>query len=57
MLEIDSAPRCRALGRFSHNVFWCLWAAIVVIAAAFYYPKAVALEAPGAQILGGNKYL
>ncbi len=40
MLEIDSAPRCRALGRFSHHVFWCLWAVIVAIAAAFYYPKA-----------------
>ena len=40
MLEIDSAPRCRALVRFSHHVFWCLWAVIVVIAAAFYYPKA-----------------
>ena len=40
MLEIDSAPRCRALGRFSRHVFWCLWAVIVVIAAAFYYPKA-----------------
>ena len=40
MLEIDSAPRCRALGRYSHHVFWCLWAVIVVIAAAFYYPKA-----------------
>jgi alpha-1,2-mannosyltransferase len=40
VLEIDSAPRCRALGRFSHHVFWCLWAVIVVIAAAFYYPKA-----------------
>ena len=40
MLEIDSAPRCRALGRFSHHAFWCLWAVIVAIAAAFYYPKA-----------------
>src|SRR5271166_3453739 len=40
VLEIDSAPRCRALGRFSHHVFWCLWAVIVLIAAAFYYPKA-----------------
>src|SRR5271165_2934560 len=40
VLEIDSAPRCRALGRYSHHVFWCLWAVIVAIAAAFYYPKA-----------------
>src|SRR6516165_3340346 len=40
VLEIDSAPRCRALGRFSHHVFWFLWVAIVLIAAAFYYPKA-----------------
>ena len=40
MLEIDSAPRCRVLGRFSRHVFWFLWATIVLIAAAFYYPKA-----------------
>ncbi len=40
VLEIDSAPRCRTLGRYSYHVFWCLWALIVAIAAAFYYPKA-----------------
>ncbi len=40
MLEIGSAPRRRDLGRYSYHVFWCLWALIIVIAAAFYYPKA-----------------
>ena len=40
MLEIDSAPRCRVPGRFSRHVFWLLWVTIVLIAAAFYYPKA-----------------
>lgn len=40
MLEFDSAPRRRDLGRFSRHFFWFLWATIVLIAAAFYYPKA-----------------
>ena len=37
---IDSAPRRRVLGRFSRHVVWILWATIILIAAAFYYPKA-----------------
>ena len=40
VLEIDSAPRCRVPGRFSRHVFWLLWVTIILIAAAFYYPKA-----------------
>jgi branched-subunit amino acid transport protein AzlD len=40
VLEIDSAPRCRDLGRFSPHFFWFLWAMTVLIAAAFHYPKA-----------------
>jgi hypothetical protein len=40
VLEIDSASRRRVLGRFSPHFFWALWAIIVLIAAAFYYPKA-----------------
>ena len=40
MLEIESEPRCRVPGRFSRHVFWLLWATIVLMAAAFYYPKA-----------------
>ena len=44
MLEIDSASRCRVSGRFSRHVFWLLWAMVVLIAAAFYYPKAADLR-------------
>ncbi|QEH38024.1 Polyprenol-phosphate-mannose-dependent alpha-(1-2)-phosphatidylinositol mannoside mannosyltransferase [Aquisphaera giovannonii] len=40
MLEIGSAPRRETLRRFSPYVFWLLWAGIVLVAAAFYYPKA-----------------
>jgi alpha-1,2-mannosyltransferase len=40
VLEIDSAPRCRVPVRFSRLVFWLLWVTIILIAAAFYYPKA-----------------
>ena len=40
VLEIDSAPRCRVPVRFSPHVFWLLWVTVIVIAAAFYYPKA-----------------
>lgn len=40
MLEIESVPRCRVPGRFSRHAFWFLWATIVLMAAAFYYPKA-----------------
>src|SRR4051812_21412611 len=40
VLEIDSAPRCRVPVRFSRHVFWLLWVTVIVIAAAFYYPKA-----------------
>jgi alpha-1,2-mannosyltransferase len=40
VLELDSAPRCRDYGQFSRHFFWLLWAVIVLIAAAFYYPKA-----------------
>ena len=40
VLEIDSAPRCRVPVRFSRHVFWLLWFTVIVIAAAFYYPKA-----------------
>src|SRR5262245_8213953 len=37
---MDPAPRRRVLGQFSRNVVWILWATIILIAAAFYYPKA-----------------
>ena len=40
VLEIDSAPRCRVPVRFSRHVFWLLWVTVILIAAAFYYPKA-----------------
>jgi hypothetical protein len=40
VLEIDSAPRHRNYGRLSPCFFWCLWGTIVLVAAAFYYPKA-----------------
>ena len=40
MLEIDSESRRRFLSRSAPLVFWSLWATVVVIAAAFYYPKA-----------------
>ncbi len=40
MLENGSVARRRPLDRYSYHVFWALWATIVVIAAAFYYPKA-----------------
>ncbi len=30
----------RSLSRFSPQVFWLLWGTIVLVAAAFYYPKA-----------------
>lgn len=40
MLEIDSESRRRVLSRSAPLVFWTLWATIVLIAAAFYYPKA-----------------
>ncbi|WP_250847241.1 glycosyltransferase family 87 protein [Aquisphaera insulae] len=40
MLEIGSAPRRDVLRRFSPYVFWLIWAGIVLLAAAFYYPKA-----------------
>jgi hypothetical protein len=40
VLEIGSVPRRGVSGRFSPHVFWILWTAIVLIAAAFYYPKA-----------------
>jgi hypothetical protein len=30
----------RSLGRFSPLVFWLLWSTVVLVAAAFYYPKA-----------------
>jgi branched-subunit amino acid transport protein AzlD len=40
VLEIDSVPRRCVRGRYSHHVFWFLWATIILIAAAFYYPKA-----------------
>jgi len=40
VLEIDSVPQRRDFSRFSPYVFWMLWATIVLIAAAFYFPKA-----------------
>jgi alpha-1,2-mannosyltransferase len=40
VLEFDSAPRRRDYGRFSRQFFWFLWVVVILIAAAFYYPKA-----------------
>lgn len=40
MPEIDTEAKRRAMGRLTQPVFWGIWAAVVVIAAAFYYPKA-----------------
>ncbi len=40
MLEIDTGARRRVIGRYSQPFFWFLWATIILIAAAFYYPKA-----------------
>jgi len=38
--EIDSQAEGRAERRSTSVFFWALWAVIVVVAAAFYYPKA-----------------
>jgi hypothetical protein len=38
--EIDTRAENRAGGRSTSAFFWGLWAAIILIAAAFYYPKA-----------------
>lgn len=40
MPEIDAGVRNRVMDRFTQPVFWGVWAAVVLIAAAFYYPKA-----------------
>ncbi|WP_165248174.1 glycosyltransferase family 87 protein [Paludisphaera soli] len=40
MPEIDTGVKSRVVGRFTQPVFWGVWATVVVIAAAFYYPKA-----------------
>lgn len=40
MLEVAVRPPRSSLGRFSPLVFWVLWGTIVLVAAAFYYPKA-----------------
>ncbi|OJW24992.1 MAG: hypothetical protein BGO49_01800 [Planctomycetales bacterium 71-10] len=40
MPEIDARAEGRAAGRSTSAFFWGLWATIIVIAAAFYYPKA-----------------
>ncbi|MDR3621767.1 MAG: glycosyltransferase family 87 protein [Paludisphaera borealis] len=40
VLEIDTGPRRLVIGRYSRPFFWFLWAAVVITAAAFYYPKA-----------------
>ena len=40
MPEIDAPPVGRAVGRYQQPVFWGLWAAVILTAAAFYYPKA-----------------
>jgi len=38
--EIDTAVPSRPAGRSTQPVFWGLWVVIILIAAAFYYPKA-----------------
>ncbi len=40
MPEIDAPPEGRAVGRYQQPFFWGLWAAVILTAAAFYYPKA-----------------
>lgn len=40
MPEIDTRAEGRAAGRSTSAFFWGLWAAVILIAAAFYYPKA-----------------
>lgn len=40
MLEVGSESRHRVFSRSAPVVFWTLWTTIVLIAAAFYYPKA-----------------
>lgn len=40
MPEIDTQAEGRVSGRSTTAVFWGLWATVIVVAAAFYYPKA-----------------
>jgi hypothetical protein len=40
VLEIDTGPQGPAIGRYARPFFWFLWVAIILTAAAFYYPKA-----------------
>jgi hypothetical protein len=40
VLELAPGRQRRSLGRFSPLVFWLLWGTVVLVAAAFYYPKA-----------------
>lgn len=40
MLEVDAERKRRDIGRYSQPFFWFLWTTIVLVAAAFYYPKA-----------------
>ena len=40
MPEMDAERKRRDIGRYSQPFFWFLWATIVLVAAAFYYPKA-----------------
>jgi len=40
VLELDAGRERRDIGRYSQPFFWFLWATIVLVAAAFYYPKA-----------------
>ena len=55
VLEIDSAPRCRVPVRFSRHVFWLLWITVIVIAAAFYYPRLPDNRSPRV-LAGGPRY-
>lgn len=40
MPEIDTRAEVRAAGRSTSAAFWILWTIVVLVAAAFYYPKA-----------------
>lgn len=40
MLEVDAEKKRRDIGRYSQPFFWFLWTTIILVAAAFYYPKA-----------------
>lgn len=40
MLEIKAGEERRRIGQYSQPFFWFLWATVILVAAAFYYPKA-----------------